>query len=163
MKKFLISAFWFLVLTICLAGVIGGCYFLYQKLPKTAEEWSGYSNPRNTNVQISNTTTTLDTASTTIATIQIPQVTSTALIFANVIANHSTSTDGAGYSCQATFKRSSSTIDNTIEIGTYSCVTQETAAAWNIAFTTSSNNILLQVKGAHNVKWKSLTETYVSQ
>jgi len=107
---------------------------------------------------------TTDATVTTIATVAVPAST-TSLIEARVVARRTggsagAADDGAGYLVAATFKGASGTV---AQIGSTTAVaTHESQAAWNVSFTVSGGNALLQVTGAanNNVTWHATVRVY---
>lgn len=100
---------------------------------------------------------TTDGSATTIATIEVPTET-TVHIHGHVVARRTggssgTAEDGAGYTFAVTYKNVAGTA-TLIGSGTL-VATHEDQSGWDVTFTASSGNALIQVTGAadNNVAW----------
>ncbi len=121
----------------------------------SAADWTTFN--AKANVPTIATVSTTDATITTIATIAIPSNT-TVLVNATVVARRTggssgSAQDGASYIICASYKNVAGTAT---EIGETKLFTAEDQAGWDVTFTPSSSNTLIQVTGAtnNNVDWK---------
>lgn len=118
----------------------------------------GYLGGRTAVLKTSAYLTTTEVTTTTLRTFSVPNVTSTAHIVSDILANSTTTS--AGWHCIADFKIiNSSTIS---QVGSTVCDANSTGSGWGVGFSTTTGGINLIVNGqtSSTIYWQDKTEFY---